>query len=266
MTGTNPAEVVLKVDDLGVALGGKAIWHHVSFSVSAGEFVGLIGTNGSGKTTLLRAILGTVKAAEGSITVLGRSHASGSSLGYVPQKVMLDHDIPMTARDVVALGLDGHKLGLPIRAKETWARVDDILAAVGATEFARKRIGDLSGGQQQRVLLAHALVSNPKLVLLDEPLANLDPGSAQEIVELLTRVCRDRGVAVLLSAHDMNPLLEVIDHIVYLAAGDCAVGTKDEVVRSDVLTKLYGRPIEVLNVGNRVVIVAGDEDLSRQPH
>lgn len=249
---------VLRVSDLAVSLGGRSIWHGVTFDVFPGDFIGLIGTNGTGKTTLLKAVLGTIRPAQGTIEALGRSHARGSAIGYVPQKVQLDPDLPLRAKDVVALGLDGYRLGLPIRGTATWQRIDEIIDAVGATAFANQRVGRLSGGQQQRILLAHALVSDPKLILLDEPLANLDPGSAQEIVALLTKVCRDMDVAVLISAHDMNPVLDVMDRIIYLAGGDAAVGSTEEVVRSDVLTKLYGRPIQVLHAGGRVVVVPGD--------
>jgi zinc/manganese transport system ATP-binding protein len=256
----SPTAPVLTVSGVGVSLSGRRILHDVSFEVASGEFVGLIGSNGAGKTTLLRVILGLQPATAGTVLFDGepRGHRSGI-IGYLPQKVALDSDLPLRARDVVALGLDGQKLGIPLPSKRRRALVDELLAAVGATAFADARVGQLSGGQQQRVLIAHALIGRPRLLLLDEPLANLDIRSAQEIVELLARLGRERGVAVLLSAHDLNPLLPVMDRIVYLADGHAVAGTTDEVVQSSVLTGLYGRRVEVLRFEGRVLVVAGDE-------
>jgi zinc/manganese transport system ATP-binding protein len=243
-----------------VRLSGRQILTGVGFTVYPGEFVGLIGSNGAGKTTLMRLILGLLKPTVGTVAISGtRGRRKAGVVGYLPQKVALDPDVPLRARDVVALGLDGQRLGIPLRSAAVTARVDAALASVGATEFADARIGQLSGGQQQRVLLAHALISEPRLLLLDEPLANLDPASVHDIVALLGEVCRSRGVAIVLTAHDMNPLLPVMDRIVYLAGGRAAVGTTDEVARTDVLTKLYGRPISVIRAEGRVLVVAGED-------
>jgi zinc/manganese transport system ATP-binding protein len=256
------AAPVLDVSGIGVSLSGVRILNDVSFTVQPGEFVGLIGSNGAGKTTLLRVLLGLQHATTGSVALDGGQPGRRSGvIGYLPQKVALDSDLPLRARDVVALGVDGQKLGIPLPSRHRRALVDELLAAVGATAFADSRVGQLSGGQQQRVLIAHALASRPRLLLLDEPLANLDIRSAQEIVELLARVGRERGVAVLLSAHDLNPLLAVMDRIVYLADGHAVAGTTDEVVQSSVLTKLYGRRVEVIRVEGRVLVVAGDEHI-----
>jgi len=252
------AAPVLEVDDVTVTLSGRRVLDAVSFTVAPGEFVGLIGSNGAGKTTLLRVILGLQHELGGRVTISGEH--DGSGIGYLPQKVLLDSDLPLRARDVVALGLDGAKLGIPLPRAARRARVDEMLAAVGATEFADARVGLLSGGQQQRILIAHAIIGNPPLLLLDEPLANLDISSAQEIVELLARVCRERGIAVLLSAHDLNPLLQVMDRIVYLAGGRAVSGATEEVVQSAVLTRLYGRPVDVIRALGRVLVVAGADD------
>jgi zinc/manganese transport system ATP-binding protein len=252
------APPVLDVEGVTVTLSGHRVLDDVSFAVQPGEFVGLIGSNGAGKTTLLRVILGLQRELGGSVTVAGGG--SGADVGYLPQKVLLDPDLPLRARDVVALGLDGARLGIPLRSVRRRVLVDEMLEAVGATGFADERVGLLSGGQQQRVLIAHAIISHPPLLLLDEPLANLDISSAQEIVELLARVCRERGIAVLLSAHDLNPLLPVMDRIVYLAAGRALSGSTDEVVQSDVLTRLYGRRVDVIRVEGRVLVVAGPDE------
>jgi zinc/manganese transport system ATP-binding protein len=243
---------LLTLDGIGVRLGGRQILRDVSLTVGPGEFTGLIGPNGAGKTTLLRVILGLQEASEGTVF-------KGSTVGYVPQKLLIEPDMPLRVKDVVSLGIDGNKLGIRLPSRERNERIDDMLTAVGAGKYKNARVGELSGGEQQRVMIAHALVSKPGLLLLDEPLANLDISSAQGIVTVLSELSRRERIAILLSAHDMNPLLPVMDRIIYVAGGQVAVGTVDEVVQSDVLTKLYGQEVDVLRVRGRVLVVAATE-------
>jgi zinc/manganese transport system ATP-binding protein len=254
-------EAVLEVDGVSVRLGGRDILRDVRVAIAPGQFAGLIGSNGAGKTTLLRVILGLQAPTAGTVTVCGERRAARKGLiGYVPQKIQLDPDMPVRARDLVGLGLDGHRLGIPLPSRARRRQVDEMLAAVGAERFAGERVGTLSGGEQQRVMIAHALISGPRLLLMDEPLANLDISSAQEIIALLARITRERGVAVLISAHEMNPLLPVMDTVVYLAGGRAASGTTGEVVRSEVLSALYGHHVDVIRVHGRVLVVAGGGD------
>jgi zinc/manganese transport system ATP-binding protein len=269
---SNPAgeavdRAVLTVDGVSLALGGRQILDQVTFAVAAGEFTGLIGSNGAGKTTLLRVILGLQAPNAGGVRIAGgdrgRRHRS---IGYVPQKVLLDPDMPMRARDLVGLGLDGHRFGIPIPSARRDALVDEMLAAVGAQRFADARVGTLSGGEQQRVLIAHALISRPRLLLLDEPLANLDLRSGQEIITLMHGIAVEHRIAVLVSAHEMNALLPVMDRVVYLADGRAAAGTTDQVIRTEVLSGLYGHHVEVLRVNGRIIVVAGDADPSAGHH
>ncbi len=252
------APEILDVNGVSVALSGRQILDNVSFTVNAGEFTGLIGPNGAGKTTLLRVILGLQRPAGGRVAILGRPRSPRNQpVGYVPQKVLLDPDLPMRARDLVALGMDGHRYGMRLRPGQHRQAVREMLHAVDADRFADARVGNLSGGEQQRVLIAHALISRPRLLLLDEPLANLDLRSGQEIISLLARIAREQQIAVLLSAHEMNPLLPVMDRIIYLAGGRAASGPTAEVVRPEVLSSLYGYPIDVLHVHGRVLVVTG---------
>ncbi len=251
---------VLAVRRLSVALAGRPVLREISFTIEPGEFTGLIGSNGAGKTTLLRAILGLrgrAVTSSGEVLVGGAPRAHRNPLiGYVPQKVLLDPDVPLRARDLVALGLDGHRLGFALPSARRRAQVDEMLESVGAHEFADARVGELSGGEQQRVLLAHALMGRPRLLLLDEPLANLDLRSVGEVVALIARIASEQQLAVLISAHEINPLLPAMDRILYLAGGRAVHGTVDEVVRADVLTGLYGHPVDVLHVHGRVLVVA----------
>ena len=246
----------LSVEGVTVRLGGRTVLDDVSFSIRAGEFTGLIGSNGAGKTTLFRVILGLQTPVSGTVRVGGGRRSRGD-LGYVPQKFLLDPDMPLRGRDLIALGLDGQRLGIPLRSRERRVRVQKMIDAVDAKAFADERVGRLSGGEQQRILIAHALISRPQLLLLDEPLANLDLKSAQEVVRLLARIASDQRVAVLISAHEMNPLLPVMDRIVYLAGGRAASGTAEEVVRSEVLSDLYGHHVDVLRIHGRVLVIAG---------
>jgi zinc/manganese transport system ATP-binding protein len=282
--GTDVDEL-LRLDGIGVRLSGREILHDVSFSIRPGEFTGLIGPNGAGKTTILRVILGLQQQSAGTVTIAGSVRGgpgrraaragraprapraarrrSGSLIGYVPQKLLIEPDMPLRVRDVVALGIDGHRLGIPAPSRARHELVAETLRAVGADGYAEARVGELSGGEQQRVMIAHALISRPRLLLLDEPLANLDIRSAQGIVAVLARLAREQGIAVLISAHDMNPLAPVMDRIVYVAAGRAAVGSAGEVLRTEVLSNLYGQHVDVLHVHGRVVIVAGEDD---DPH
>jgi zinc/manganese transport system ATP-binding protein len=252
------ASEILRVDQVSVVLSGRRVLDEVSFAIGAGEFTGLIGPNGAGKTTLLRVILGLQRPASGRVEILGRPHSlRNQPIGYVPQKVLLDPDMPMRAHDLVALGLDGNRFGIRLPSRDRREAVREMLHAVDADRFADARVGNLSGGEQQRVLIAHALISRPRLLLLDEPLANLDLRSGQEVITLLARIAREQQIAVLLSAHEMNPLLPVMDRIVYVAGGHAASGPTDQIVTSEVLTRLYGHHVDVLHVHDRILVVAG---------
>ena len=253
---------VLSVRGVSARLGGRQVLTDIDFSIAAGEFTGLIGSNGAGKTTLLRLILGTTAASGGSVLVGGAPRSRRNPLiGYVPQKFALEPDVPLRARDLVALGIDGQRLGFSLPSATRRRAVQEMLEAVGAADLADARVGELSGGEQQRVLIGHALISRPRLLLLDEPLANLDLRSAGEVVSLVARVAREQHVAVLISAHEINPLLPVMDRIVYLAGGRAVHGRAEDVIRGDVLSKLYGHHVDVLRVHGRVLVVAdvGDE-------
>jgi zinc/manganese transport system ATP-binding protein len=257
------AQEILSVQGVGVRLSGREILRDVSFAIRPGELTGLIGSNGAGKTTLFRVILGLQPPSAGRVLIDGRPRSHRNPLiGYVPQKFLLDPDMPLRARDLVGLGIDAHRFGIPRPSRTRRALIEQMLEAVGAGDFADARVGLLSGGEQQRVLIAHALIARPKLLLLDEPLANLDLRAGQEVVALLARIAAEQRIAVLISAHEMNPLLPVMDRIVYIAGGRAASGTTAEVVRADVLSELYGSHVDVLNVHGRVLVVAGAGDAS----
>jgi zinc/manganese transport system ATP-binding protein len=216
---------------------------------------------------LMRAALGLVPCRSGRISVLGRPAARGNpAVGYIPQSRSGIGNVRLSGWDFVAGVVDGHRLGLPILGKAARAEVDRALALVGATELARRPLGETSGGERQRLLLAQALVGGPRLLLLDEPLINLDPRHQHAVVELVKSIQEELGIAVLFSAHELNPLLGALDRVLYLGRGQAALGTVDEVITSPVLSRLYGFEIDVIRVKGRIFVMSGDQDVERDAH
>jgi zinc/manganese transport system ATP-binding protein len=251
--------VAVLCQDAAVELGGRTIWREATFAIAAGEFIGLIGANGAGKTTLLRAILGQVPLCHGRIEVLGKSvHRGNRLIGYVPQRRTIELDLAVRGFDFVLLGLTGHRWGFGRATADEHRIVHEALIAVNALAFADDPVGVLSGGEQQRLLIAQALVTQPQLLLLDEPLASLDLRSQHEVIELVTRIGRERHIAVLLVAHDLNPVLGALDRVIYLLDGRPVIALLDDVIEPDLLTRLYGAPVRVVQTtsGERFIIGA----------
>jgi zinc/manganese transport system ATP-binding protein len=243
-----PAGPALRFRDVSVARGRRTVWSQADFEVPAGGVVAVIGSNGAGKTTLLQVVLGLLAPATGRVEVFGSPPgALNAQIGYVPQNYGSHAGEAVRARDAVMLGLNGHRWGLGLASREDRARVDRVLAAVDATEFADRRLSQLSGGQRQRVALAEALVGRPKLLILDEPLAALDIRSQQELVGLLKTVNTEFGVTVLVVAHDLNPLLPILTGAIYLLDGHPHYDSLDGVVDEKLLTHLYGTAVEVVH-------------------
>jgi zinc/manganese transport system ATP-binding protein len=237
----------LLLDGVSVVRGGRTVWSQGSLTVSAGAVVGVIGPNGAGKTTLFQVALGLLPVATGRVEVLGAPPRRGNRrIGYVPQNYTAALGEAVRCRDLVALGLTGGRFGLRRTTPDERARVQRALERVGAAEFADRRMSELSGGQQQRVAIAQAIVDDADLLLLDEPLANLDLRNQQEVVRLLGDLHRERDVTVMVVAHDLNPLLPVLTDAVYLLDGHPHHDPIGEVVQEDLLTHLYGTPVGVV--------------------
>ncbi len=247
---------VIEMEHARICLGDRAILEDVCLVVDEGEFLAVLGPNGAGKTTLLRALLGLVKPAGGIVRVLGRVPSRGNrAIGYVPQHRTLEADLALRARDIVGFGLDGDRWGIGLPSRRRRAQIDDVLREVDALDLGDAPICRLSGGEQQRLLIAQALLTDPRLLLLDEPLASLDLSREAEIVALTQKVCRQRCIAVMLVSHDINPLLPVVDRVLYMANGHSAVGPTDEVITSAALSRLYGSPVEVVRALDRIFVV-----------
>jgi zinc/manganese transport system ATP-binding protein len=264
-------EPVVALSAATVLRGGRPVWHDVSLEVRPGEFLAILGPNGSGKSTLLKAILGLLPLAEGSVSVLGSAARRGNpAIGYLPQRRHFDADVRVRGRDIVRLGLDGNAWGPHIpwlhgaRDRERRRRVAEVIEQVGASSYADRPIGELSGGEQQRLLIAQALVTRPRLLALDEPLESLDLRNQQGVAGVIRQVSRETGAAVLLVAHDVNPILSALDRVVYIARGRVAVGTPEEVITTETLSRLYNTPIEVLRASDGQIVVVGqaEEEIS----
>lgn len=247
-----------------VRVGGRAIWHDANLGIDEGEFVAVLGPNGSGKSTLLKALLGMLPLVAGEATILGRPVRRGNpEVGYLPQRRTFDSDLRIRGVDLVTLGLDGTRWGIPLPGaarRRTRERVGETIALVGATAYAGRPIGELSGGEQQRILIAQALVGGARLLALDEPLDSLDIANQQAISHLLRTLCRDRGVTVLLVAHDVNPLLGFLDQVVYVAGGRVVSGRPEQVITTKTLSALYGSRVEVLTTSDGRLVVVGQQD------
>lgn len=242
-TGSNKA---LIFEDVSVVRGGRTIWSDSTFQVDAGGFVAVIGSNGAGKTTMLQVILGLVPVARGTVRVYGeRPSVLNNEIGYVPQHYDVEASAAIRGRDAVLLGLTGRRWGFARASAADRKRVDEALGWVEATEIADRRLSELSGGQRQRIAVAAALVAHPRMLILDEPLASLDLRNQHEIVALLARLKQELSVTILVVAHDLNPLLAMLDSAIYLLDGHAHHAAIDQVVDSELLTHMYGTPIRV---------------------
>jgi zinc/manganese transport system ATP-binding protein len=261
---TRKKQAVVAFEDAAVRLGGRTVWSQVSLEVGEGDFVAVLGPNGAGKSTLIKAILGLPLAA-GSASILGRPPgAAKGRIGYLPQRHGFDPGTRVRGVDLVQLGLDGARWGIPLPGtaarKREADRVAEVIGLVGATPYARRPIGDLSGGEQQRLLIAQALVRRPKLLLLDEPLDSLDLPNQAAVAALVRRICEEEQVAVLLVAHDINPIIGYLDRVIYLAGGGALEGPPEQVITSETLSRLYGAPIEVLHASDGRLVVVGEPE------
>jgi zinc/manganese transport system ATP-binding protein len=257
----------IELRDVRLALGGRIILNGVSLDIAACEFVGVLGPNGAGKTTLMRAVLGLVPQSKGSIRVLGQPAARGNpAIGYMPQVRGTVANMRLSGWDFVAAAVDGHRLGLPILGKAGRMEVDRVLGLVGARDLARRPLAETSGGERQRLLLAQTLIGRPRLLLLDEPLISLDPHHQRAVVELAKSLQAELGIAVLFSAHELNPLLHALDRVLYLGNGQAALGTVDEVITGPVLSRLYGSEIDVVRLHGRIFVMSGSHDMEHDEH
>jgi zinc/manganese transport system ATP-binding protein len=254
-------------DQVSIELGGRRVLSDVSLAIESSEFVGLLGPNGSGKTTLMRALLGLIRPSAGKIRVLGQPVRRGNpAVGYMPQTRRTIEGLRLSGYDFVASAAEGHRWGLPVLDAKGRRDVAAALEMVGASELARRPLAETSGGERQRLLLAQALLGRPALLLLDEPLISLDPHHQGAVVELVRRLQQELKIAVLFSAHELNPLLGALDRVLYLGNGQAALGRVEEVITGPVLSRLYGAEIDVIRLEGRIFVMAGGHDVEHAEH
>lgn len=270
MTATRTSgsdEPVLRLRAATLRFGDRELWSNLNLEVQPGEFLAVLGPNGSGKTSLVKTLLGQQRLTSGDVELFGRPVRNGHRrIGYIPQQRVLDDGTPLRARDLVALGVDGHRWGLPRSSRAARREVDAALETVGASHYAKTPVGTLSGGEQQRIRVAQSIVGDPGLLLCDEPLSSLDLHHQKVISELVNEQAKARGASVIFVTHDVNPILGMVDRVLYLAGGRFRVGTPNEVLRSEVLSYMYDTPVEVIRSRGRVAVLGAPEGYGVHDH
>lgn len=258
---------VVALDHATLRIGGRNVLSDMSFDIEAGEFIGVLGPNGAGKTTLMRAILGLLAPSSGSVRVFGKTPRRGNpAIGYLPQLRTVLPDLRVRGRDFIASSLNGELWGLPSLSAHDRAAIEETLDSVGARDLAARPLSEMSGGERQRLLLAQALIGQPKLLLLDEPLISLDARHQEVAIDVVKRVCRELEITVLFSAHELNQLLGTLDRVLYLGNSQAVLGTVDEVVTAPVLSRLYGTDIQVVRADGHIFVMSRGRDVERADH
>jgi zinc/manganese transport system ATP-binding protein len=269
------AHPVVEVLGAEARLNSRTLWSEVSLTVWPGEFMAVLGPNGVGKTTLLRVILGQLAVSAGKVRVLGKpAGQENHRIGYLPQRRSFDAGLRIRGIDLVRLGLDGDRWGMPLpglrfvsaRRRAEDAHVRDVIELVGASGYAERPVGEISGGEQQRLLIAQALVRDPALLLLDEPLNGLDLPSQAGITALIGEISQQRGIGVVMVAHDVNPLLGYLDQVAYVGDGRIVAGPPDDVITTETLSRLYGTTVEVVRTADGRLAVLGQPEVHATCH
>jgi zinc/manganese transport system ATP-binding protein len=264
---TENLAAAVELDRATLRVGGRDVLHEVSFAIRPGEFIGVLGPNGAGKTTLLRAILGLLPPHTGTMRVFGRAPRRGdASIGYLPQVRTMLPDLRLRGIDYIASSFNGERWGVRFLTRADRMAIDAVLDRVGARELGRRPLAEMSGGERQRLLLAQALLGNPRLLLLDEPLIGLDARHQEIAIGLVADTCRERGTTVLFSAHELNQLIGTLDRVLYLGNGQAALGTVDEVITAPVLSALYSADIHVVHAEGHVFVMSRGRDMEHVDH
>lgn len=234
---------LISLKNASLQFGDHKLWQNLDLEIQPGEFIVVLGPNGSGKTSLLKRLL---------------EHHADQCIGYIPQQRGFDEDTAIRGYDLVRFGLDGHKYGVGLGKKKA---VDKAIKAVGAEKFAMQPLGKLSGGQQQRLRVAQALVEDPSILLCDEPLLSLDLAQQQIVSNLINERRTKHKTAVVFVTHDINPILPMVDKVLYLVGDKWLLGKPEEILTTKTLSKLYDSPVEVLNIHGRLVVLGAEDSL-----
>jgi zinc/manganese transport system ATP-binding protein len=258
---------VIEFDRATIEIGGRSVLVDTSMTIRQGEFVGVLGPNGAGKTTLMRAILGLLPPRAGTIRIFGDAPQRGNrDIGYLPQVRTVLPDLRVRGLDFIASSVHGERWGVPSLARADHIMIAKTLAAAGAGDLGARPLAEMSGGERQRLLLAQALLGEPRLLLLDEPLISLDYRYQESVIELVRRFARERNITVLFSAHELNQLIGALDRVLYLGNGHAALGTVEEVVTAPVLSQLYGADIDVVRADGHIFVLSRGRNVEHADH
>ena len=258
---------VIRLEHASMKRGDRTLWTDLHLSVAPEEFITVLGPNGSGKSSLLKVLLGLLQLSQGTVSILGLPARRGNKrIGYIPQQKGFDADIPIRGRDLVRLGATGNRYGFGYFAAPDDRHVDEAIKAVDASGYADAPLGQLSGGQQQRLRVAQALVSKPDILLCDEPLLSLDIASQRAVTDLIETYRHEHRASVIFVTHEVNPVLQYTDRILYLANGHWAADKPDAVLQADTLSKLYGTAIDVMRIKNRILVLDSDNVVAADGH
>ena len=240
------SEEVVKLENIWVNYNSAPVLEAVNLSIKSDDFLGIIGPNGGGKTTLLKVILGLVTPSQGKVTVLGTPAVkSRRQIGYVPQTTVYDHDFPINVWNVVLMGRYGTTGLLKRYSQKDKDAANKALVTMDITELKNRQVGKLSGGEQQRVLIARALASEPRLLLLDEPTASVDPAMQTEFYEILNQL--KKQVSIVLVSHDISAVSIYVNKIACLNRQLFYHGSKE--ISSDILEATYKCPVQMIAHG-----------------
>lgn len=233
---------LLECKKLSIGYQNKVVCKDISFKVERGEYVCVIGENGSGKSTMLKTILGLNKAISGKI--IFDDDFNKSAIGYLPQQSGIQKDFPATVKEIVMSGFLG-KIGLrPFYNRKEKDKATAIMRELEILEFQKKSMRDLSGGQQQRVLLARALCASDELLIMDEPINNLDAKSMKSFYKLISKLNRENNITIMLVTHDIEKVIKDVNHIIYLKDNTLKFsGTQRDFLNSE-YAKNYGVEVE----------------------
>lgn len=239
-------DAVVKLENVWAQYDSEPVLEGINLSIGQEDFIGIIGPNGGGKTTLLKLILGLVSPSRGKVSVLGKSpRKSRTSIGYVPQTTTFDHNFPINVWDVVLMGRYSHTGLLKRYQKSDSEAAQQALETVNIANLRNRQIGKISGGEQQRAFIARALVSQPKLLLLDEPTASVDPAMQTEFYELLNRL--KKQMAIVLVSHDISAVSIYVDKIACLNRQLYYHGSKE--LTPEILEATYKCPVQMIAHG-----------------
>ncbi|MBX9895385.1 MAG: metal ABC transporter ATP-binding protein [Nitrosomonas sp.] len=247
----------IQLIDVTTSYENNVVFTGLSLQIKTGQFVGIVGPTGCGKTTLLKTILGTQAAFSGQVLLNGQPirRVHKLKIGYIPQLESVDWSFPVTVEEVIMMGLYSGKRLLPWQSKQERELVKDLAAKLGIYNCLRQHIAHTSGGQRQRAFLARALISNPQLLVLDEPTAGVDIKTQHEILHLLGDINK-QGMTIILTTHDLNAVASHLPWVICFNNGIIAEGRPRDIFTNDILTKTYGSDIIIIQHGDYHLIAS----------